>query len=131
MFTTGKYHVIIISEWRWIMQENTKVYAAIDLKSFYASVECKERGLDPITTNLVAADRERTEKTICLAVSPALKAYGIKGRARLFEVDEKVREINSYIEEQQEELENAKQMFQSLLHHAFTGELTRRAYGEN
>ena len=76
------------------MQENTKVYAAIDLKSFYASVECKERGLDPITTNLVVADRERTEKTICLAVSPALKAYGIKGRARLFEVDEKVREIN-------------------------------------
>lgn len=76
------------------MQENTKVYAAIDLKSFYASVECRERGLDPITTNLVVADRERTEKTICLAVSPALKAYGIKGRARLFEVDEKVREIN-------------------------------------
>lgn len=76
------------------MQENRRIYAAIDLKSFYASVECKERGLDPITTNLVVADRERTEKTICLAVSPALKKYGIKGRARLFEVDEKVREIN-------------------------------------
>ena len=76
------------------MQENTKVYAAIDLKSFYASVECQERGLDPITTNLVVADRERTEKTICLAVSPALKAYGIPGRARLFEVDQKVKEIN-------------------------------------
>lgn len=76
------------------MQEETRVYAAIDLKSFYASVECRERGLDPITTNLVVADRERTEKTICLAVSPALKAYGIPGRARLFEVDEKVREIN-------------------------------------
>ena len=76
------------------MQENQKVYAAIDLKSFYASVECRERNLDPITTNLVVADRERTEKTICLAVSPALKKYGIPGRARLFEVDQKVKEIN-------------------------------------
>ncbi len=69
-------------------------YAAIDLKSFYASVECVERGLDPITTNLVVADESRTEKTICLAVSPSLKAYGIGGRARLFEVIQKVREIN-------------------------------------
>lgn len=72
-----------------------KCYIAIDLKSFYASVECVERGLDPLTTNLVVADESRTEKTICLAVSPALKEYGIPGRARLFEVNEKVREINS------------------------------------
>lgn len=71
-----------------------KAYIAIDLKSFYASVECVERGLDPLTTNLVVADPERTDKTICLAVSPTLKAYGISGRARLFEVKQKVREIN-------------------------------------
>ncbi len=71
-----------------------KAYIAIDLKSFYASVECMERGLDPLTTNLVVADPERTDKTICLAVSPTLKAYGISGRARLFEVKQKVREIN-------------------------------------
>lgn len=71
-----------------------KTYIAIDLKSFYASVECVERGLDPLTTNLVVADASRTEKTICLAVSPSLKAYGIPGRARLFEVVQKVREIN-------------------------------------
>lgn len=77
------------------MQETEqKIYIAIDLKSFYASVECKERGLDPLTTNLVVADSSRTEKTICLAVSPSLKSYGISGRARLFEVIEKVREIN-------------------------------------
>ncbi len=63
-----------------------KQYIAIDLKSFYASVECNERGLDPLTTNLVVADESRTDKTICLAVSPSLKAYGISGRARLFEV---------------------------------------------
>ncbi len=69
-------------------------YIAIDLKSFYASVECRERGLDPLTANLVVADVSRTEKTICLAVSPALKAYGIPGRARLFEVVQKVKEIN-------------------------------------
>ena len=69
-------------------------YVAIDLKSFYASVECIERGLDPLTTNLVVADASRTEKTICLAVSPSLKAYGIPGRARLFEVVQKVREVN-------------------------------------
>ena len=72
-----------------------KQYICIDLKSFYASVECVERGLDPLTTNLVVADASRTEKTICLAVSPALKQYGIPGRARLFEVVEKVREINA------------------------------------
>lgn len=71
-----------------------RIYACIDLKSFYASVECIERGLDPIVTNLVVADKERTEKTICLAVSPSLKQYGIPGRARLFEVVQKVREIN-------------------------------------
>ena len=69
-------------------------YVAIDLKSFYASVECMERGLDPLTTNLVVADASRTEKTICLAVSPSLKAYGIPGRARLFEVVQKIREVN-------------------------------------
>ena len=71
-----------------------KVYAAIDLKSFYASVECHERGLNPLTTNLVVADSNRTEKTICLAVSPSLKSYGIGGRARLFEVLEHVKQIN-------------------------------------
>ena len=60
------------------------IYVAIDLKSFYASVECKDMGLDPMTANLVVADASRTEKTICLAVSPSLKAYGIPGRARLF-----------------------------------------------
>lgn len=72
-----------------------KVYIAIDLKSFYASVECVERGLNPLTTNLVVADKSRTEKTICLAVSPSLKAYGISGRARLFEVVQRVREVNA------------------------------------
>ena len=77
------------------MQEEQKYYISIDLKSFYASVECRERGLDPITTNLVVADSSRTEKTICLAVSPSLKAYGIPGRARLFEVVQKVKQVNS------------------------------------
>lgn len=76
------------------MEEN-KTYIAIDLKSFYASVECRERNRDPLTTNLVVADPSRTEKTICLAVSPSLKAYGIPGRARLFEVVQKVREANN------------------------------------
>ena len=71
-----------------------KIYAAIDLKSFYASVECVERGLDPLTTNLVVADESRTEKTICLAVSPSLKQYGIPGRPRLFQVIQKVKKIN-------------------------------------
>ena len=71
------------------------IYIAIDLKSFYASVECVERGLDPLTTNLVVADESRTEKTICLAVSPSLKAYGISGRARLFEVVQKANEIKA------------------------------------
>lgn len=72
-----------------------RTYLAIDLKSFYASVECVERGLDPLTTNLVVADASRTEKTICLAVSPSLKAYGIPGRARLFEVVQRVKEVNA------------------------------------
>jgi DNA polymerase V len=75
------------------MAERTCI--AIDLKSFYASVECAERGLDPLTTNLVVADLSRTEKTICLAVTPSLKAWGISGRARLFEVVEKVKEVNA------------------------------------
>lgn len=75
--------------------EKRKTYIAIDLKSFYASAECIERGLDPLTTNLVVADESRTEKTICLAVSPALKAYGIPGRARLFEVVQRVAEVNA------------------------------------
>lgn len=72
-----------------------KTYIAIDLKSFYASVECRDRGLDPMTTHLVVADASKTEKTICLAVTPSLKAYGISGRARLFEVVQKVREVNA------------------------------------
>ena len=76
------------------MQNNNRTYIAIDLKSFFASVECVERGLDPLTTNLVVADQSRTEKTICLAVSPSLKAYGIGGRARLFEVIQRLREVN-------------------------------------
>lgn len=73
----------------------SKAYIAIDLKSFYASVECVGRGLDPLDTNLVVADPTRTEKTICLAVSPSLKSYGIPGRARLFEAIQKVREVNA------------------------------------
>lgn len=73
---------------------NDKWYIAIDLKSFYASVECVDRGLDPLTTNLVVADVSRTEKTICLAVSPSLKSYGIAGRARLFEVVQQVKKVN-------------------------------------
>ena len=82
-----------------------KIYAAIDLKSFYASVECVERGLDPLTTNLVVADKSRTEKTICLAVSPSLKKYGIPGRPRLFEVIQKVKRVNK---ERLEAAKNAK-----------------------
>ena len=75
--------------------DKERTYIAIDLKSFYASVECVERGLDPLTTNLVVADASRTEKTICLAVTPSLKQYGIGGRARLFEVVQKVRQVNN------------------------------------
>lgn len=76
------------------MTDGQRTYIAIDLKSFYASVECVERGLNPLTTNLVVADESRTEKTICLAVSPSLKAYGIGGRARLFEAVQRVKEVN-------------------------------------
>ncbi|MHB1455186.1 MAG: Y-family DNA polymerase [Saccharofermentanales bacterium] len=77
------------------MAKKDRVYIAIDLKSFYASVECVERRLDPINTNLVVADPSRTEKTICLAVSPSLKSYGISGRSRLFEAVQKVKEVNA------------------------------------
>ena len=79
------------------MKSGNRIYIAIDLKSFYASVECVERGLDPLSARLVVADESRTEKTICLAVSPALKAYGIPGRARLFEVNQKARGIDFII----------------------------------
>ncbi|MBQ2159813.1 MAG: DNA methylase, partial [Oscillospiraceae bacterium] len=72
-----------------------RCYIAIDLKSFYASVEARDRDLDPLRFNLVVADPTRTEKTICLAVSPSLKAYGIPGRARLFEVVQRVKEVNA------------------------------------
>ena len=75
------------------MKQHT--YIAIDLKSFYASVECRERGLDPLNTNLVVADESRTDKTICLAVTPSLKSYGISGRGRLFEVKQRVKEANA------------------------------------
>lgn len=77
------------------MKQQNRIYASIDLKSFYASVECIERGLDPMTTNLVVADASRTQKTICLAVSPALKTYGISGRARLFEVISRINAVNN------------------------------------
>ena len=86
-----------------------RTYLAIDLKSYYASAECAARHLDPLTTNLVVADSSRTEKTICLAVSPSLKAYGIPGRARLFEVVQKVREVNV------ERLNNAVRLKKALL----------------
>ena len=72
-----------------------RTYIAIDLKSFYASVECVERGLDPLTAHLVVADKSRTSKTICLAVSPAMKALGIPGRPRLFEVEQQIRTLNT------------------------------------
>ena len=77
------------------MTGKQRTYIAIDLKSFFASVECVERGLDPLTANLLVADATRTEKTICLAVSPALKSYGIPGRARLFEALQKIRQVNN------------------------------------
>lgn len=75
--------------------DKKRTYFAIDLKSFYASVECVERGLDPLTTNLLVADASRTDKTICLAVSPSLKAYGISGRERLFEAKQQVQKANN------------------------------------
>ena len=71
--------------------EKKRIYAAIDLKSFYASVECVERKLDPLTTNLVVADASRSQKTICLAVSPSLKKYGVPGRCRLFELERRIK----------------------------------------
>ena len=77
-----------------MVDDGGRIYIAIDLKSFYASVECVARGRDPLTTNLVVADESRTEKTICLAVSPSLKAYGVPGRARLFEAVQRVNEVN-------------------------------------
>lgn len=77
------------------MAEKERSYIAIDLKSFFASVECRERGLDPMDTNLVVADEGRTDKTVCLAVTPTLKSYGISGRGRLFEVKQRVREVNA------------------------------------
>ena len=77
------------------MEKEHRTYIAIDLKSFFASVECVERGLSPLTTNLLVADVSRTEKTICLAVSPSLKAYGIGGRARLFEAIQRLQEVNN------------------------------------
>ena len=76
------------------MAKKVRQYVAIDAKSFYASVECVERHLNPMTTNLVVTDESRTEKTICLAVSPSLKAHGIPGRARLFEVIQRMKEVN-------------------------------------
>ena len=94
------------------MQEQN-IYVAIDLKSFYASVECQERGLNPLTTNLVVADSSRTEKTICLAVSPSLKQYGIPGRARLFEVVQKVREINTNRKPQKQGIKQLKELFKT------------------
>ncbi|MBR5507982.1 MAG: DNA methylase, partial [Clostridia bacterium] len=75
--------------------EKEKAYLCIDLKSFYASVECVERGLDPLTTNLIVADESRSEKTICLAVSPSLKAKEVPSRPRLFEVIQKVKWVNA------------------------------------
>ena len=77
------------------LPEDPRTIIAIDLKSFYASVELADRKYDPLTTNLVVADPSRTEKTICLAVSPSLKAHGIPGRARLFEVIQRVKEVNA------------------------------------
>lgn len=99
--------------------KNNRTYLCIDLKSFYASVECVKRGLDPLATNLVVADNARTEKTICLAVTPSLKAYGVPGRARLFEVIQKVSQINSFrkqkakIKEFSGESYNAKELLKN------------------
>ena len=78
------------------MEEKNRTYIAIDLKSFYASAECVERGLDPLDTNLVVADESRTSKTICLAVSPSLKSFGIPGRPRLFVVEQAVKKLNEH-----------------------------------
>ena len=77
------------------MEQKNRTYIAVDLKAYYASVECVDRGLDPLTTNLAVADSTRSEKTICLVVSPALKSYGMGGRARLFEVIQKAKSVNA------------------------------------
>ena len=77
------------------MEMQDRVILAIDLKSFYASVECADRGLDPLTTHLAVADESRTEKTICLAISPSMKKLGLAGRPRLFEVNQKVAAVNN------------------------------------
>ena len=101
-----------------------KVYICIDLKSFYASVECRERGWDPLHTNLVVADPTRTEKTICLAVSPSLKKYGLSGRSRLYEVVQKVKEVNK---ERKKKNNNQpfrkKSIFEEKLDHDYSLEL--------
>ena len=91
------------------------VYIAIDLKSFYASVECVDRKLDPITVNLVVADASRSKGTICLAVSPSLKALGIPGRPRLFEVIQKVDDINRKIARKASRRKNIKQAVSLLM----------------
>ena len=98
------------------MTEN-KTYLCIDLKSFFASVECVERGLDPLCTNLVVADAALTEKTICLAVSPALKKYGIGGRARLFEVVQMLKQANARrrFKHQKDYLKDLQAMQKSLI----------------
>ncbi len=97
-----------------MMKERT--YIAIDLKSFYASVECRERGLDPLNTNLVVADESRTDKTICLAVTPSMKSFGIPGRCRLFEVKQKIKEVNAErrIKTNQRKLEGASYLYSDL-----------------
>ena len=111
---------------------NGRQYIAIDLKSFYASVECVERGLDPLATNLVVADESRTEKTICLAVSPSLKAYGIPGRARLFEVNQKLKEVNALrLSKTPEQAVDRRLLPRELLRIGQVGELARAAAAGN
>ncbi len=115
------------------MDNGSRQYIAIDLKSFYASVECVDRGLDPLTTNLVVADESRTQKTICLAVSPSLKAYGVGGRPRLFEVVQKVNEIYRQTGEKIEYItapprmnrymEVSAQIYQIYLHYVAAGDI--------
>ena len=94
IFIARPYCLLSLSQKLYNLLMGDRWYAAIDLKSFYASVECFQRGLDPLTTNLVVADQERTDKTICLAVSPTLKQYGLPGRCRLFEAKQRIKEVN-------------------------------------
>ena len=96
-----------------------KTYIAIDLKSFYASVECRERGLDPLTTKLVVADASRTSKTICLAVTPALKVYGLSGRSRLFEVEAKAKQIKRQTGKELEYITAVPRMFICVITHSY------------